>query len=228
MPRKPRCILPGLPHHALQRGNNRGVIFHNQADKEYFLNNLKRSSLENKVAIGAYCLMTNHFHLLLYPESSEGFIQFMKNISQIYSQYFNRKYKRTGKVWENRYKLNIVEPEFEWVISRYIEQNPVRAGMVRVAEQYLYSSARMHLEGKRDEILTKDIVKERKEKYRSFLSENTAEDQKLLLQLRTVTQQEKVFGKADFIRELEKRTNLCFSVRARGRPKKEKNNEEDK
>ncbi|MFH1191166.1 MAG: transposase [Candidatus Omnitrophota bacterium] len=221
MPRKPRCILPGLPHHALQRGNNRSVIFHNQTDKEYFLGNLQRSSFENGVAIGAYCLMANHFHLLLYPESKEGFILFMKNISQIYSQHFNRKYKRTGKIWENRYKLNIVEPELEWVIARYIERNPVRAGIVKIAEQYPYSSAGMHLRGIADNILTKDIVKEKREEYGSFFNENTTGDQKLLLQLREATQQEKVFGRVDFIRGLEERTNLCFTLRARGRPKKE-------
>ncbi|MFA5363372.1 MAG: transposase [Candidatus Omnitrophota bacterium] len=221
MPRGPRCILPGLPHHALQRGNNRGVIFHNQADKEYFLDNLKKSSFENKVAIGAYCLMSNHFHLLLYPESKEGFIRFMKYISQIYSQHFNRIYKRTGKLWENRYKLNIVDPEFEWVISRYIEQNPVRAGMVRAAEEYQYSSARMNLEGGRDEIVTKDIVKGKRDKYKEFFSENTPESRKLLLRLREVTQQEKVFGGADFIRQLETQTKLFLGVRVRGRPRKE-------
>jgi len=224
MPRNLRCILPGLPHHALQRGNNRNIVFHNQADKEYFLDNLKNSLSENKVEIGAYCLMTNHFHLLLYPESKEGFIRFMKNISQVYSQYFNREYKCTGKLWENRYKLNIVDPEFEWVISRYIEQNPVRAGIVKFAEQYLYSSARMHLSGVRDEILTKDIVKEKRDKYRSFFNENAAGNQKLLLQLRTATQQGKVFGELDFIRDLEKRTNMCLITRARGRPEKNEKN----
>lgn len=223
MPRKSRCILPGLPHHALQRGNNRGGVFYNKADKEYFLDNLKKNSLENQVAIGSYCLMTNHFHLLLYPESREGFIRLMKNISQIYSQYFNRKYKRTGKVWENRYKLNIVDPEFEWVVSRYIEQNPVRAGMVRTAEEYYYSSARMHLEEETDEVLTKNIIKGQRKEYVSFFNENTPEDQKLLSQLRMVTQQEKAFGKEDFILELEKRTNLCFRLRERGRQKKEEN-----
>ena len=173
--------------------------------------------------IGSYCLMTNHFHLLLYPESRESFIRFMKNVSQIYSQYFNRKYKRTGKVWENRYKLNIVDPKFEWVISRYIEQNPVRAGMVRVAEQYQYSSVRIHLEGKKDEIVMKDIIEGKVKQYKEFFGENITEDQKLLKQIRIVTQQEKVFGKESFIREIEKRTNLNFSVRAKGRPKKEIN-----
>jgi putative transposase len=220
MPRKPRFIFPGLPHHALQRGNNKTNIFHNHADNKYFLDNLRMSSGEHKVAIGAYCLMTNHFHLLLYPESIDGFIQFMKNISQVYSQYYNRKYKHTGKLWENRYKLNIVDPEFEWVISRYIEQNPVRAGMVKVAEQYLYSSAHMHVGSKTDDIVTKDIIKGKIDKYRSFFYENTIEDQKLLAQLRTVTQQEKVFGDTDFIRKLEELTNVCFRVRERGRPKK--------
>ena len=156
MPRKIRCIIPYLPHHALQRGNNRQDIFPESKDKEYFLKQLKKYAQENRVAIGAYCLMTNHFHLLIYPETEEGLVKLMKNISQVYAQYFNRRYKRTGKIWENRYKLNIVKPESEWVIARYIEKNPVRAGIISKAEEYPYSSAEANLKGRSNKILNRD------------------------------------------------------------------------
>ncbi|MBN2120771.1 MAG: transposase [Candidatus Omnitrophica bacterium] len=222
MPRKIRYIIPQIPHHALQRGNNRQKIFSDKKDKDYFLANLKQYAQENKVAIGAYCLMTNHFHLLLYPESYEGLVNFMKLISQVYSQYINRKHKRTGKLWENRYKLHIVDPDYEWVVTRYIEQNPFRAGIVKKAEDYKYSSARAHLNGVDDDILTKDILKGEKKDYRIFFDDDKARDVMFLDKIRTILKQEKVLGSNDFIKRIEKRFKASFIVRERGRPAKNK------
>src|SRR3989338_10855138 len=130
MPRKIRYILPELAHHAIQRGNNRQNVFLDMDDRQSFLQSLGKYGRENNVYIGAYCLMTNHVHLLLYPETEEGLIVFMKLVSQMHSQRMNRKYRRSGKLWENRYKLHIVDPDYEWYVARYIELNPVRARMV--------------------------------------------------------------------------------------------------
>ncbi len=140
MPRRVRYIYPGLPHHAIQRGNNRQKVFRDEEDRRYYLGKLNKFMKEGDVEVGAYCLMPNHVHLLIYPKSREGLIKFMKQIHQMYSQYFNWKYQHTGKLWENRYKLHIAEPEAEWVLARYIEKNPIRAGMVHKAEEYCYLS----------------------------------------------------------------------------------------
>ncbi len=222
MPRKIRFIIPQLPHHTLQRGNNRQTVFNGVKDKKYFLAQVRTHAKENKVAIGAYCLMTNHFHLLVYPDSQNGLVKFMKAISQNYSQYYNRLYKRTGKLWDNRYKLNIVEPEFEWVIARYIEKNPERAGIVKNAEEYPFSSGAAHLIGSSDISLSKDIIKGKTEEYISFFYEKEAADKKLLDRIRTVTQQQKVLGRDDFIKEIGGRFNANFEIRSRCRPAKEK------
>lgn len=112
--------------------------------------------------------MTNYIHLLLYPEEEKGLIKVMKKTAQYYTQYINRKYKRTGKLWENRYKLHIVDPESEWVMARYIENKPLRAKMVQSAESYEYSSARANLLGERNYLITKDIIKKNREEYRDF------------------------------------------------------------
>jgi len=222
MPRKIRCIIPHLPHHTLQRGNNRQDVFPEPEDKEYFLKQLKKYAQENRVAIGAYCLMTNHFHLLIYPETEEGLVKLMKNISQIYAQYFNRKYKRTGKIWGNRYKLNIVEPESEWVIARYIEKNPVRAGVIAKAEEYPYSSAEANLKGRSNRILTRDIIKGSRKEYIRFFNEAEADDDEQLRLIRTVIRQQKGLGGKIFIEDLKKRFRVNFEVRKRGRPVKNK------
>lgn len=220
MPRKIRCIIPNLPHHALQRGNNRQNIFLDSIDKYFFLKQLKKYGHENKVSIGAYCIMTNHFHLLIYPEQEEGVIKLMKSISQIYAQYFNRKYKRSGKIWENRYKLNIVEPECQWVLARYIENNPIRAGVVLKAETYLYSSAAANLKGQADEILTRNIINDKREEYIKFFKESEADNDKPLNLLRTVIQQQKAFGGKEFIKKLKEKFQVNFEIKPRGRPRK--------
>ena len=220
MSRKNRYIIPGIPHHAFQRGNNRQNIFLQEEDKPFFIKHFEKDAKDNKVGIGAYCLMTNHFHFMLFPETAEGLIKFMKSLSQRYSQYFNWKYKRTGKIWENRYKLNIVDPALTWTVARYIERNPVRAQIVEKAEEYKYSSAAAHLIGERNYLITEDILKNDRENYIKFFNEKNADDTKELDNMRIIIQQQKVIGSHDFLKKLKEKFNVDFSVKKRGRPRK--------
>lgn len=221
-----RFIIPNLPHHAIQRGNNRQHVFFDREDRLYFLNNLKKISKEENILIGAYCLMANHFHLLLYPDSRKGLIAFMKQLNQLYAQKLNRKYKRTGKLWENRYKLHLVDPDYEWVVSRYIDRNPLQAKVVNDPLKYVYSSAKAHLLGIKDELLTKDVVDSRYSEYRAFFGEPDASSSVHIASVREIIQQNKILGKPSFIEELERKFKACFHVRKRGRPpKKERENE---
>lgn len=220
MPREIRYVVPKIPHHALQRGNNHQTIFFDNEDWQYFCTNLKKYSKEQKVYIGAYCLMSNHLHLLLYPDAKNGLINFMKSVSQIYSQHINRKYKRSGKLWENRYKLHLVDPEHEWAVARYIELNPVRAMMVKRAIDYPYSSARNNLKGIKDEITNMDIIKENKVAYQNFINEKIEEEE--FKQIKESLQQNKAFGGEDFIKKMEKQFGNVFKVRNRGRPARRK------
>ncbi len=221
MPRQIRYILPQIPHHAVQRGNNRQQIFFDVEDRKFYLSNLKKYSKDEKVHIGSYCLMTNHIHLLLYPESSECLIKFMKSLSQLHTQHINRKYRRTGKLWENRYKLHIVDPAYEWIIARYIERNPIRANMVTVAEEYSYSSARAHLFGSVDGLLTMDLIKGKRDEYKEFFNRSEADELEHLDKIRTRIQKEKSLGSDEFIRKLEDKFKVSFKIQERGRhPKK--------
>lgn len=218
MARSRRYIIPDLPHHTIQRGNNRQNIFYDEGDKTYFLSKLEEIAKKAQVLIGSYCLMTNHIHLLLYPKDERGLIKVMKETSQYYSQYINRKHKRTGKFWENRYKLHIVDPESEWVIARYIESNPIRAEIVKRAEDYKYSSARANLLGEHNNLITKDIIKKDREGYRDFFHQLDAADPNHIRQINITVEQQKILGSDKFINWLENRLGACLRVRGRGRP----------
>jgi putative transposase len=220
MPRKIRYIIPGIPHHAFQRGNNRQNIFLQEEDRIYFIKHLKQQANDNNISIGSYCLMTNHFHFLIIPETEEGLIKFMKNLLQRYSQYFNWKHKRTGKVWENRYKLNLVEPESAWVAARYIERNPVRVKIAEKAEEYRYSSAAIHLKGGSDPLVTEDILNNDRDSYVKFFHEKDADDKQKIDQIETIIQQQKAIGSSDFLKRLEEKFGVGFGIKMRGRPRK--------
>jgi len=222
MPRKVRIIVPDLPHHVIQRGNNHQDIFKDEDDRRYFLSNLKETIREQSVAVGAYCLMTNHIHVLLYPKTADGFFVLIKSLFQKYTQYFNRKYQRSGKLWENRYKIHLVDPDAEWVVARYIDRNPVRAKMVSRAQDYPYSSAAAHLAGKSNPLLTKDLIGNQRREYREFVYSDKADDQKHLAEIRQIIQQQKILGKDSFIQDMMNRFNIHFYVRKRGRPRKER------
>jgi len=143
MPRKPRFFLPNIPVHAIQRGNNRQAIFFDDADYKIYLDWLKVAADKYDCKIHAYVLMTNHVHLLVTPLHQDGLGRFFQYIGRFYVTYVNNTYDRTGTLWEGRYKASVVEEDaYLLACYRYIEMNPVRAGMVKRPEDYLWSSYR--------------------------------------------------------------------------------------
>jgi len=141
MARGPRLIVPGIALHIVQRGHNRRDCFRHDSDYLVYLSNLWELAKRTQCALHAYCLMTNHVHLLLTPSSPGGTALLMRNLGQRYVQYFNRRYERSGTLWEGRYHSCLVDSG-TYVIAchRYIERNPVRAGMARSVDDYLWSS----------------------------------------------------------------------------------------
>ncbi|MFZ4537615.1 transposase [Propionivibrio sp.] len=141
MPRLPRLKLPNTPLHIIQRGNNRAACFGADEDYLFYLEHLTAISAKVGVAIHAYVLMTNHVHLLATPQNAEGVSQLMKRLGQRYVQYFNRAYRRTGTLWEGRFRSCVVGEEAYFLgCQRYIELNPVRAEMVKHPGEYRWSS----------------------------------------------------------------------------------------
>jgi putative transposase len=141
MPRPSRLILPGVAVHVIQRGNNRIACFRQESDYLMYLAHLRQLSEKYDCAVHAYCLMTNHVHLLLTPGAAGACTGLMRDLGQRYVQYFNRRHERTGTLWEGRFRSCIAESA-HYVLGcyRYIELNPVRAGMVDHPTGYLWSS----------------------------------------------------------------------------------------
>jgi REP-associated tyrosine transposase len=141
MPRSLRLILPGVAVHIIQRGNNRAACFRNDSDYLVYLAHLRQLSEKYDCAIHAYCLMTNHVHLLVTPSADGACTGLMRDLGQRYVQYFNREHERTGTLWEGRFRSCLAEsPRYVVACHRYIELNPVRAGMVDHPSGYPWSS----------------------------------------------------------------------------------------
>ena len=155
MARLPRLTLPGHPHHVIQRGNNRQAIFASTADYQTMLDLLDENARKFNVAVHAYVLMGNHFHLLATPETADGLPQMMQAVGRRYVRYFNDKQKRTGTLWEGRYKSTLIQTErYLLACMAYIDLNPVRADMVAQAKDYPWSSHAHYVGTRIDKLLT--------------------------------------------------------------------------
>jgi len=154
MPRSARVVVPGIALHVRQRGHNRAPCFFADADYALYLGLLGQFSREHACAVHAYCLMTNHVHLLLTPRSEDGCGLMMKRLAQSYSRYVNRTRNRTGSLWDGRFRSCLVASErYALACYRYVELNPVNAGMVSDPRDYRWSSYRANAEGTRDPLI---------------------------------------------------------------------------
>jgi putative transposase len=155
MPRRARLVVPGIPWHIIQRGNNRTDCFCVEADYTRYLGILREQADKHGCAVHAYVLMTNHVHLLLTPAREESASLLMKHLGQRYVQYFNRAYRRSGTLWEGRFRSCLTRDE-RYVLGcyRYIELNPVRAAMVGHPREYRWSSYQANAEGRHDSVIT--------------------------------------------------------------------------
>ncbi|MDO8456206.1 MAG: transposase [Burkholderiaceae bacterium] len=155
MARLPRLTLPGHPHHVIQRGNNRQAIFATAADRQMMLDLLDENARKFAVAIHAYVLMDNHFHLLATPQTADGLPQMMQAVGRRYVRYFNDSQQRSGTLWEGRYKSTLIQTErYLLACMAYIDLNPVRAGMVAQARDYPWSSHGHYIGLRTDKLLT--------------------------------------------------------------------------
>lgn len=155
MPRRPRLALPNVPLHIIQRGNNRQACFYADEDYRVYLDWLREYAGKTGCHIHAYVLMTNHVHLLLSAKHSESPGALMKALGQRYVQYVNRTYRRSGTLWEGRFRSCLTQEEgYLLACHRYIVLNPVRANMVDHPAEYRWSSYRGNAQGEPDERLT--------------------------------------------------------------------------
>jgi putative transposase len=155
MARLPRLTIPGYPHHIIQRGNNRQPIFAGEADYLALLGMLDEHARQERVAVHAYVLMSNHFHLLATPETAEGIPHMMQAVGRRYVRYFNQRQERTGTLWEGRYRSTLIQAErYLLACMVYIDLNPVRAGMVETPAAYQWSSHAHYAGSRVDRLIT--------------------------------------------------------------------------
>jgi len=183
MPRLARIVIPGVPHHVVQRGNNRQDVFFVDDDRKAYLAFLKEHGERFGLQVWGYCLMTNHVHLIATPAADDSLAKAVGRTHFRYSQYINRLHKRSGHLWEGRFHSCALDEGHFWTAMRYTEQNPVRAGMAAKAWEYAWSSAPAHVSADaEDELL--DL-----EAWRKAMD---ASDWRKLLR-RRVTKQERTF-----------------------------------
>ena len=154
MPRRHRLQIPGTPHHVIQRGVNRVDIFRTPSDYECFLRIFRTAAAAHETDVHTYVLMTNHIHFIVTPRVEGALSKTMKKVGQTYVRYFNRRYERTGGLFDGRYRSLAIDSESYWfTCMRYVELNPVRAGMAARPEEYRWSSYRFHALGECDDLI---------------------------------------------------------------------------
>lgn len=225
MARLPRLSIPGYPHHVIQRGNNRQIIFLTDADRLRMRELLEDHSRQFEVAVHAYVLMDNHFHLLLTPQTAEGLPRMMQAIGRRYVRYFNDSHARSGTLWEGRYRSTLIEAEaYLLACMAYIDLNPVRAGLVAQARDYPWSSHAHYAGLQADRMITPHPIYwrlgntpfAREAAYARLVQEGlTAQQQQALTDsaLRGWA-----LGCPDFLAELQKKTERRLSKASPGRP----------
>jgi putative transposase len=193
-------------------------VFLDSEDRELFLTTLRGYMKQTRTEVWAWCLMSNHFHLLLVPSRPEGMAKVLHGVTLRYAQHFNWKYRRCGRLWQNRYYSTPLDPKTHlWTIARYIERNPVRAGIVLQAEDWRWSSARGHIRGEPDSLLTPPgwLETSEREAYRRFVNEPGDESE-----IRRATSTGWPLGGLDFIARLESTLKRRLAALPRGRPRR--------
>jgi putative transposase len=145
MPRPPRLIVPGLPHHITQRGNYRQDVFYRDEDRQSYLHMLEKYSRQYGIAIQAFCLMSNHVHLVATPQDRDGLPRLLQRLHSEHARALHWRLQRTGHLWQARYGCVVLDECHFWTAMIYVEQNPVRAGLVDHAGAWRWSSAAAHL-----------------------------------------------------------------------------------
>jgi putative transposase len=227
MPRLPRIAVPGIALHVVQRGNNRQAVFFHESDYGVYLERLFESAERYEVSVHAYVCMTNHVHLLVTPWGEDSASRMMQRLGALYTAGINSAYRRTGSLWEGRFKSSLVDSEcYVLACYRYIELNPVRAGMARQPSDYRWSSCRHHTRE-----LSRYPIKphavwlelgadsaERRRRYAELLEQGVTDE--VAEKIRRCTRKGLPAGSEQFREQIEKALAVRLGDGRRGRPKK--------
>ncbi len=230
MPRGKRLIVPNCPHHVVQRGHDRKAVFVCDEDYQHYLSTLVETKKELGLAVYAYCLMTNHVHLIVDPmDQPEHLSVLMKKLSSKQTRYTNRVEGRSGTLWESRFKSSPIEADaYLLQCSRYVELNPVKAKMVKRAETWKWSSFAEKIGLRQKDWLDFDVCylglseteRGRQTSYRQFVEDQVSE--KKDKQIHDALERCQLTGTGKFTDEIEKRMGKRIENRGPGRPRKGK------
>ena len=227
MPRKARILVPNYPHHIVQRGHNCNAVFLADEDYRFYLENLKEWKTNLGLKLYAWCLMTNHIHLIVEPGEDAGSIsELMKRVAGRQAAYVNKREKRTGSLWEGRFKASPIQRDsYLLACCRYVEMNPVRANMVSGPRLYKWSSycERVRLIG--PDMLDYDLsylglaedIETRIERYKAYMKQGVT-DKELRL-FRSAWSRNQLTGNDRFVDEIEQRVGYRVEHRGRGKPR---------
>ena len=229
MPRKARIVVPNTPHHIVQRGHNKQTVFVSDDDYQYYLENVFEWKEQLNCKVYAWCLMTNHIHLIVNPgDESDSLGKLMKRLAGKQTRYVNRLEKRTGSLWEGRYKSSPIETDaYLLACCRYVELNPVRAKMVEKPEDYRWSSYQEKIRLKEQKYVDVDACylslgnteEQRIARYKQWVESDVSEQE--IKSIREAMQHGHPTGSKLFAESIEKKLGIRLSLNKPGRPRKE-------
>lgn len=222
MPRIARVVASNYPHHITQRGNNRADVFIDDEDRRFYLQILQRYCEKAKTSIWAYCLMSNHVHLLAVPQTTESLALCIGRTNLTYTQFENRKYKQSGRLWQNRFFSTIVDTDhYLWVTARYIEMNPVKARLSRKPQDYAWSSCRITMGIETDSLVkTHEWLDDaERSEYIKFLGQT---DIQIDDRIRRATSTGRPLGDEQFLKKIERKLSRRLVPGKAGRPRTNK------
>ena len=220
MPRIPRGLSGGLVYHVLNRGNDKQCVFHKDKDYEAFVNLMVEAKNRYSLKLLAYCLMPNHFHIVLVPAQSEDLSKWMQWLMTSHVRRYHRHYGTSGHVWQGRFKSFIIQSDIHLLMAlRYVEGNPVRAELVKLAKDWQWSSHGEAI-GTRSRLLVDEVSLELPDDWSSYVDESLTENE--LEKFHHSVNRQSPYGSSEWQEQISRELGLESSMRPRGRPRKEK------
>jgi putative transposase len=228
MGRLPRLIADGLIYHALNRGNNRAAVFDTPNDYALFLQALAQARQRYPFRLYGYCLMPNHFHLVLQPEDGQNISRILQSLTVAHTWHIHKQFHTVGHVWQGRFKSPIIQGDDHLMtVLRYVEANALRAGLVRDLADYPWSSYLAHALGRADELLSAvpgwsrlgKTEEARRAFWRRWVQEPLSERE--LAAVRQAVTTGRPYGSASWVGATARRLGIDLATRPRGRPRKQ-------
>ena len=215
MARMARVVVPGYPHHVTQRGNRRQKTFFNQDDYGYYLSLMAEFTQQSGTEVWAYCLMPNHVHLVMVPSAEDGLRAPLAEVHRRYTRYINFREGWRGHLWQERFHSFTMDEAHLLATVRYVERNPVVAGLCTYPDDWKWSSARAHLQGEDDALVRVKPMLDRINKWQTYLSVTKTDCKDKLIEQHTRTG--RPLGGAEFVTQLEDITGRKLAPRRPGR-----------